>query len=67
MALIQTQPNPNVIIQDTVHTHNNVPKTYETSDITPAVNAAYNNGATTVSVIDKDGIGIGVTPRPRPH
>jgi len=65
--ITQIQGNPNVILKETAMTHNQVDKSYEANVITPAVNLAYSNGATTVRVVDMNGVDIGQFPRANPN
>lgn len=65
--ITQIQGNPDVVLKETDLTHNQVDRAYEISTITPAVNDAYNNGATTVRVVDKNGSAIGSFPRTNPN
>lgn len=65
--ITQEQGNPNVILKVNDYAVNELPRDYEANHITPAVNTAYNNGATTVKVVDKNNAQIGAYPRHNPN
>jgi len=65
-TITQIQGNPNVILQ-TSYPSTNLPGPQEKDIETPAVGAAYNNGATTVKVVGSDNVQIGSFPRGNPN
>lgn len=64
-TITQIQGNPDVILQ-TSYASTSLPGPTDKDIETPAVNTAYNNGATTVKVVGSDNVQIGAYPRPRP-
>lgn len=65
-TITQIQGNPDVVLQ-TSYPSTNLPAPTDKDIETPAVNAAYNNGASTVRVVGSDNVTIGGFPRPRPQ